>query len=240
MMLNLSRLVVNKFDDVQWILPAYNSTADFDWIQHQSNLPWLKLAIAVPTHDILQETASILPYMSAHRDDDNEHKGWKSFCIHGKSFDATREDQFYNDARPHVWTEQAKQLMPRSVEFFRTGWPASTFSRVRMMLLEPGGYIALHSDSDDSKLSAINIAITQPAGCKFVMENHGRVPFSPGDSFWLDLSNKHTVFNDSDQHRWHIIVHQDCNDPKFKELVVKCYHDLYNTLDAPGQINHTG
>jgi hypothetical protein len=96
------------------------------------------------------------------------------------------------------------------------------------MLLEPNGYINFHRDHDDSQLTAINIAITQPDDCHFVMEHHGCVPFESGSAYWLDISNNHTVFNDSTQLRWHIIVHQDLNHPKFQDLVVKSYHRLYN------------
>ena len=129
--------------------------------------------------------------------------------------------------------------MPKTVEFFQIHWPGTTYRRIRVMLLEPGGYISLHSDCSDSKLSPINIAITQPSDCHFVMEKHGAVPFLPGDPIWLDISNRHTVFNDSDQPRWHIIVHQDCDHPKFKEIVVKSYHYLYNNENAHCQTDNT-
>jgi hypothetical protein len=38
----------------------------------------------------------------------------------------------------------------------------------------------------------------------------------------------HTVFNDSTQVRYHIIVHQDLDHPGFKKMVVDSYHDIYN------------
>ena len=67
-----------------------------------------------------------------------------------------------------------------------------------------------------------------PNGCDFVMELHGAVPFKPGNAFWLDISNKHTVFNNSDQPRWHLIIHQNFDNHEFQKLVVNSYQILYN------------
>jgi hypothetical protein len=52
------------------------------------------------------------------------------------------------------------------------------------------------------------------------------------------VSNHHTVFNHSQQDRWHIIVHQNNND-KFQDLVVKSYKNLYNTRYEKSNHNHT-
>lgn len=237
-LLNVSRRIVERFQDCSPMLSAYNSAADFDWIQHQSKLPWMELPIQVPTDDIYSEIISITPYLVDHRDDYGEHHGWKSFCIHGKSYDATREDLHYQDARPHVWTMEAVKHMPRTVEFFKDQWPASSYQRIRVMSLAPGGYITVHSDSQHSSLQPINISITQPDQCRFVMEKHGTIPFSPGRSFWLDVSNRHAVFNDSDQYRWHIIVHQKCDHPIFQRTVVEHYHSVYNTKHATSPTNN--
>lgn len=217
-----------KYRDSAPNWPAYNSTADYNWIKHQSGLPWLKLQIEVPYQDILNEIGNIKQYFVDHRDTYSEHLGWKSFCIHGKSYDSTREDQFYDDDRPHNWTEISQQLMPQTVSFFKQQWPGDQYHRVRIMELAPGGYISLHRDSEVSRLSPINIAITQPKKCAFVFEKNGTIPFTPGSVFWLDVSQLHTVFNDSDEYRYHIIVHQNLYHQKFQEVVVKSYHDMYN------------
>lgn len=121
--------------------------------------------------------------------------------------------------------------MPKTVDFFKEIWPGSGYRRIRVMLLKPGGHIAIHQDGNIPGLDPINIAITQPKDCAFVMEKHGAVPFEPGQAFWLDISNRHTLFNDSDQDRWHIIVHQNFDNPKFQELVVNSYKRLYNNCN---------
>jgi hypothetical protein len=224
----ISQLMFNKYINTEYQLPDYNPDADFDWIKCQSGLPWLRLNIDVPYREILKEIGNIQSLLVAHRDSYGEHQGWKSFCIHGKSFDATREEHYYNDDRPYIWTPEARQYMPQTINYFCTKWPQTTFARLRVMLLEPGGYISTHSDSDQSTLTAINIAITQPVDCNFVMEKHGPVPFDVGSAFWLDISNKHTVFNNSNQPRWHLIVHQSSDSIDFQKLVVNSYQTLYN------------
>ena len=216
-----------KYANCKLQLPDYNPSADFEWIMNTSGLPWLQLDIAVPCQGILHEIENIESLLVDHRDSYGEHQGWKSFCIHGKSYNATREESYYNDNRPYVWTSEEQQAMPTNVDYFANQWPGSQFKRIRVMLLEPGGYISIHQDSTISKLTAINIAITQPAECQFVMAKHGTVPFLPGQALWLDISNQHAVINNSDQPRWHIIVHQSFDD-NFQNMVVNSYKKLYN------------
>jgi hypothetical protein len=118
--------------------------------------------------------------------------------------------------------------MPNTVKYFSEEWPGSNFSRVRVMLLEPGGYVSVHKDYTQSNLLPINIAITQPKDCSFLIERYGVVPFTPGSAFLLDISNNHTVFNDGTQPRWHIIVHQSFEQIKTQNIVVSSYKTLYN------------
>ena len=225
---HISELMLKKYFNSDYQPPEYNPSADFEWIQGQSTMPWLKLDIEVPHQMILDEIQQVESMLVAHREEYGEHLGWKSFCIHGKSFDATREPAHYNDDRPHVWTPEAVEYMPQTVNYFADQWPGGQYQRIRIMLLEPGGYVSIHSDYAQPQLRPINIAITQPNDCYFVMEKHGRVPFSPGSAFWLDVSNRHTVFNYSDQPRWHIIVHQSLDGIEFQNTVVNSYNMLYN------------
>lgn len=224
----ISRLMFDRYANHDPVFPEYNPNADFEWIKKNSQLPWLKLDIDVPRQVIEQEITNIKPFLVQHREDYGEHNGWWSFCIHGKSHDATRESGYYNDDRPYQWTDIAKKHMPETVAYFRDQWPGLDYRRIRVMALEPGGFIALHRDREDPGLGPINIAITQPQDCRFVMDRYGTVPFSPGQAFWLDISLMHTIFNDSDQIRYHIIVHQGLDHPKFQKLVVKSYDSMYN------------
>lgn len=227
----ISSLMLKKYIDSELVLPEYNPDADFEWIRTQSALPWLPLQIEIPHDIICGELKNIEHLLVSHRDDYAEHSGWKSFCIHGKSYNATREKTYYHDERPLIWTPEAQTLMPFTTAFFKNTWPATKYDRLRVMLLEPGGYITVHSDYDQSQLWAINIAITQPKDCYFLMEKHGVVPFNPGQAYWLDISNRHTVFNSSSDPRWHIIIHQNFDHTEFQNLVVNSYKKMYNNTN---------
>jgi hypothetical protein len=117
--------------------------------------------------------------------------------------------------------------MPETIKYFCTMWPQTMFARLRVMLLEPGGYVSIHSDTDQSMLTAINIAITQPEDCNFYVEKHGIIPFEEGSAFWIDIGNRHCVVNDSKQNRYHIILHQEIETEEFKNLVTRSYHKIY-------------
>jgi hypothetical protein len=224
----ISRMMFNQYSNKEAMPPPYNPMANFEWIRKQSKLPWLQVDIPVPHNTIFDEISMLHDKLVSHRDDYNEHRGWKSGCIYGRSWESTREDSYYPDKQPYVWTSEAQKYLPNTVNYFQNTWPPCNFGRIRIMALEPGGYVGIHRDTQVSQLDAINIAITQPNDCKFVMENHGTVPFRPGTAFWLDISNCHVVFNDSNEIRWHIIVHQDFSDEISQNILAKSYHRLYN------------
>lgn len=189
-----------------------------------SKLPWLKLDINIPHETILDEINNVENLLVEHRD----QFGWDSFCIHGKSFDSTREDHYYQDQRPYDWTKESTELMPATVDYFKNIWPCNKYQRVRVMRLQPGAFIEVHKDHDSPMLGAINIAISQPEDCKFYVEGHGVVPFTVGSAYMIDTSNLHAVINNSDQVRYHIIIHQLSILPEFKNLVVNSYRRQYN------------
>lgn len=200
-----------------------------EWIKRQSNLPWLKLDLDIPHLDIQKEINHIQQYFVDHRKNNNEHINWKSFCIHGKSYDSTREDSYYNDDRSFKFTKEACQFMPNTVNFFKE-FKDIEFNRIRVMQLKPKGLISVHRDYDlPGMLNPINIAITQPNNCNFVMEKFGIVPFKQGDAFMLNVANRHAVYNDSDEYRYHIIIHyKPC--VTIDNLILKSYNQLYGNL----------
>lgn len=75
------------------------------------------------------------------------------------------------------------------------------------MLLEPGGYILPHADVDWKQLGPVNLALNNPDGCEFIMEDHGIIPFTNGTANMLAIGNVHAVYNNSHEDRFHIIVH---------------------------------
>lgn len=203
---------------------------DFDWIVNESNLPWLKLDIEFNHETMLKEAIALKDRFVKHRDQDGvggyRHKGWRSLAIHGISAEKTNHFEQYgyksNKETPYRWTE-ISGLCPNTVSFFKEKFPFSSYYRVRFMLLEPGGFITPHTDTFDSRLAPINMALNHPKGCKMKMKGHeGFVPFKPGTAMMLDVGNEHAYINDSDEDRYHIIVH-GVKTNKFKDLVVKSY-----------------
>ena len=198
--------------------PAVTENSDCDWIVDHSGVPWVDLKIAVPVNDVLEEIKNNVDLLVDHRDDYGEHQGWKSFCIHGKSLTTT---QHSIDDREFHWIPEIIKTMPRTVEYFQS-WGLE-FHRLRVMALEPGGFVSIHTDTDRKRLYPINIAITQPTDCKFIMEGWGVVPFEVGKSFILDISNRHAVVNNSNETRYHIIAHYTQLNNKFKNIVENSY-----------------
>lgn len=192
-------------------------------------LPWLKLDISFPYEEMYKEAVSLKNSFVSHRDKDGggyRHKGWRSLCLHGISAEKTNHYVQYgyssNEETPYKWTD-IKNLCPVTYSFFKNDFPFKEYYRVRFMLLEPGGYITPHQDQDHHNLSPVNIALNNPKGCKMKMKGHkGYVPFNPGDAFLLDVGNTHAVFNDSDEDRYHMIVH-GVKGKEFKKIVERSY-----------------
>jgi len=201
-----------------------------NWITKNSNLPWLELRIDIPFINMLEEAISLKKEFVEHRENDSSngysHKGWKSLCIHGISSEKTNHYTEYgytsNKETPYIWTE-ASEKAPVTTNFFKETFPMSEYYRVRFMLLESGGYISPHRDTEKSSLSPINIALNMPKGCLFKFEKHGLVPIKTGQSFLLDVSNKHAYMNKSFDDRYHIIVHGKTNTPEWRRLVEVSY-----------------
>ena len=202
----------------------------YNWIINESGLPWLKLDIEFNHETMLKEAIALKDRFVKHRDQDGvggyRHKGWRSLAIHGISAEKTNHFEQYgyksNKETPYRWTE-ISGLCPNTVSFFKEKFPFSSYYRVRFMLLEPGGFITPHTDTFDSRLAPINMALNHPKGCKMKMKGHeGFVPFKPGTAMMLDVGNEHAYINDSDEDRYHIIVH-GVKTNKFKDLVVKSY-----------------
>jgi hypothetical protein len=194
-----------------------------------NNVQCLQLDMDIP-FDLIANEIQAIPdnFFVAHRDTYESNAGWKSFVLHGKSYDATRETEYYTDNRPLVWTQEAETYCPDTVKFFKHSWPSTDFERVRVMLLEPHSIINLHNDpGSPDEFWPVNIAITQPSDCNFYLDKFGIVPFTPGSAFLINVGNMHTVINDSDQKRYHIIVHHKKTNKKFDKIIERSYNKLY-------------
>jgi len=191
----------------------------------ESNWPWAPVD-PFPTWNqrrINQELERMEPYFVSHRANDKidsySHEGWSALTLHGISKDKTENFDRYGfkteEEANYVWIPETREC-PYLVDLIKT-LPFKIFGRVRIMKLAPCGYIMPHNDTPDGGeyrrvFGPMNIALTQPVGCDFVMEGIGSLPFRPGKGFILDVGHNHCLINKSNKNRYHLIVHGEYND----------------------------
>jgi hypothetical protein len=214
-------------------LQSLPNDVNADWIVNRSGVPYLVLPILAPFNTMLDEARNLDSLFVEHRGNDSE--GWASLAIHGISSQHTDHYQVYpeyaeltNDQVPYAWTE-IKDRCPVTVDFFKNHFPYDVYHRVRFMRLSPGGYILPHSDSPDLGLRAVNFSLNNPNGCDFVFEENGKVPFqNSGSAIMVANGYKHSVWNRSNEYRYHIIIHGFARESygKFESLLIKSYQSL--------------
>ena len=203
------------------VIPKLKSRLDyFEWLKQDSGVPYWEVPLDnIPYKEMLNEALELKSMFVDHRANDPSqhgaaHNGWSSLTVHGISSQHTMNWDSYSEYKklgdeslvPYNWTEISNKI-PRTVEYLRDVFPHESYTRVRFMLLKAGGYVLPHRDRDHKLLFPINIALNNPPGCKFVMENYGIVPFEESKGFLLDLSNRHAVWNQSTEDRIHMIIH---------------------------------
>lgn len=185
----------------------------------------LKLNIEVP-HEVMaieakQLREKFVPYRSTY-----VTSGWHSLPIIGKSstepyaWNCYEEYSSARDAAFDMEYTEIADLCPVTTNWLKTVYPSNSYARVRFMLLEPGGYIEPHIDTTHSVLGAINIALTNPQDCVWHWKDGSTVNFNPGDAYAMNLSYEHSVKNNSNQDRYHLIVHHYDSTDEWKQLMI--------------------
>lgn len=174
------------------------------------------------TELLLRECQSVDDLYFNHRSQDKKkgygHLGWQSLTLHGIDKHKTEHYTKYGftsleEAKYH-WTDACDRV-PNLYKFL-SSLPYRVFDRVRIMRLAPGGYVMPHTDGPGRIFSPLNIAINNPTDCSFVFQDKGIVPFSAGKGMILDVARNHIVVNNSDEARYHIIVHGYYSEDFFK------------------------
>lgn len=204
-----------------------------NWI-FRSGFGWLELDITfdLPTWKI--ESKECLDHLVLHREGDN-HRGWRSCCIHGISIEKTGIWSKYAITEPEYnWTELSN-LTPVIKQFWES-LPFERFARVRFMEVEANGFVSPHSDftvTEDmdvfNNIIPINIAITHPPNCNMILEGIGEVPWEEGKVILVNISHTHSVVNKSNTPRLHMIGHGIPGNKKtqFIELIIRSYRKQY-------------
>jgi hypothetical protein len=156
-------------------------------------------------------------YFIKHRDKDKLnsyfHEGWNAVTLHGIDPQKTENYDRYGfkneEEANYKWTDVC-EFLPTITEFVKS-LNYSKYGRVRIMKLEAGGYIMPHTDGKGRIFGPFNIAINNPNNCNFMFKERGVVPFKKGRGVFLDLGLEHAVWNDSDEDRYHLIVHGHIN-----------------------------
>lgn len=176
-----------------------------------SNWPWAPVFKDINSTIVQSELDKLKYFFVPHRDKDKVnsygHEGWDALTLHGLDYDKTENyDQYgHTNESAYRWTEVC-EYCPYIVNLIKS-FPYSSYSRVRIMRLAPGGYIMPHVDGPGRIFGPLNFALTNPQGCRFIFKDYGVVPFKTGRGFLLDIGNEHIVVNQSQEYRYHIIIH---------------------------------
>jgi hypothetical protein len=210
------------FEFPEELLKFYNDNKDFNSPVHNSVIEsrqddecaYYPIEFNFDTNLLLTECRSVDHLYFDHRSQDKKkgygHRGWQSLTLHGIDKHKTEHYTKYGfttleEANYH-WTDVC-ELVP-NLHKFLSSLPYKLFDRVRIMRLAPGGYIMPHTDNKNQRaFSPLNIAINNPEGCNFIFKDKGLVPFVTGTGMILDVGREHIVINNSNEVRYHIIVH---------------------------------
>ena len=221
----LSQDFVARYKDLQPIpVVPDNETPSYNWVMYQSRLPWLEVqGLNLPYAEMLAEAQALRDRFVLHREGCG--RGWRSLCVHGTSTEQTDAPSAYGLPETETvfdWTDIQDQC-PVTVYTFKNLFNYNSYMRVRFMLVEPGGYITPHVDADNYTLGAVNIRLNNPDGCCLVTEA-GTVPFrNSGSAMFLNTSYCHTVWNNSNEDRIHMIVHGTPDNQFWDKIVVDSF-----------------
>lgn len=198
----------------------------------QKPIGWIELDIEFDANLWKQESDEIKDRLVPHREGGG-HDGWRSCCLHGLSVEYTGTNM-QAPLDSFRWTELTDQC-PIITEFWKS-FPVERFARLRFMELAAGGHVAAHCDAPNGlkntefdmmeHMIPVNVAITHPADCYMDLETYGRVPFAQGKAFIVNITDTHSVVNNSNMPRMHMIAHCIPGNKKkeFAELVVRSYN----------------
>lgn len=200
----------------------------FKWIRHESKCKTLTLQIDNDLNDLKTEIMSKIFLAVNHREDDS--KGWKSLTLHGYSSLMTESDDFYRTKDLDLperkeWTSISK-FFPKTKEWILKNIPFDNYGRIRIMIIEPGGFVLPHRDFKHGNLLAgINVAITHPLEVEYLV-NDESIEWKEGESRLIDIGSIHSINNNSNLPRVHLIIHSEPIDQwsdKIMKIVCKSY-----------------
>lgn len=191
----------------------------------ETNIKYLELDIPFPCEKMLEEAKALRQRFVEHRG--GEAKGWMSLTLHGHGEQKTgtwKEYGYKNSieaSKDLHWTDAAYEC-PVTLGFLKNYFPCEKFGRVRFMLLEAGGYIGIHTDSNSGirLLENINLSLNNPEGCVWKWQDGDPDVFmKAGKAYAMNISYHHAVYNNSNEDRYHMIIARHDSTPEWKKLI---------------------
>jgi hypothetical protein len=185
---------------------------------------YLELDIPYPHEEMLKEARALSNRFVPHRDKISQ--GWESLTLHGLGEDKTGswEDYGYQhggDAgRDMFWTNAAQEC-PVTMNFLLNNFPSKQYGRIRFMKLKPGGYIGLHSDSSYPLIENINLVLNNPKDCVWKWNDESIVDMKPGVAYGMNVHYSHSVINNSNEDRYHMIIVRHDATNEWKSIINK-------------------
>lgn len=214
-----------------------NDDVEFTNVLFTIKVPYIELDIQLDIDAWKREASIAKQYLVNHREEQN-HNGWRSCCIHGLDVEKTGIWHKYTDKdEGYHWTELS-ELTP-TIKQFWLDFPFEKLYRVRFMELASNGYVDAHNDSPNgvpenllNHIIPVNIAIDHPNDCYFVLEKSGIVPFHDGKANIVNITKTHSVINNSDKPRMHMIAHGFVGNKinEFSELIARSYRKQYGRI----------
>lgn len=189
-----------------------------------SDAKFLKLDIPVPHEQMLKEAQALKLRFTEHRDDEGKHSKWKSLALYGlgESLHENWNEYGYTSAveaaKDFKWTPAADEC-PTIMHFLRNTFPCKRYGRVRLMLVEAGGWIAPHNDTKHRLLENINISLSNPQGCIWNWGDGESVFMEPGGAYAMNISYEHSIVNNSTEDRYHLIVARHDSTDEWRTLI---------------------
>jgi len=189
-----------------------------------SDAKFLKLDIPVPYQAMLKEAQALKHRFTEHRNPEGQHSGWKSLALYGlgESRHENWSEYGYKSAleaaRDFKWTPASEEC-PTTMQFLLNTFPCNRYGRVRLMLLEAGGWIGPHNDTKHRLLENINISLSNPAGCVWRWGDGEEVFMEPGGAYAMNISYEHSIVNNSTEDRYHLIVARHDSTDEWRTLI---------------------
>jgi len=135
----------------------------------------------------------------------------------------------YNEVYPEYPFDKDKefkwvneQLAPITTNYFKNVFPATKYSHITIMKLEPGGWIDPHVDVFTNLGKNINIPLTLPKNSMSCNEQ-GIIPYKIGCPTIFSAATYHAVYNNSSEDRYMISISGCEISTEFKKEIVKEY-----------------